>query len=159
MIRRWSCGTDIYLFVYYYYFFFERETEHEQGRGRQRGRHRIWSRLQADQRRAWTHKPWGLEPKNRETVRSWLTSLSRMLNQMRSWLTSLSRSLTQALHDQHRAWHGARTHKRWDLSQSPTLNWLSHPCAPRGWCFKARINVNVVGSFVAIGFVDIFVTV
>ena len=37
----------------------------------------------------------------------------------------------QALSCQHRAQHGAWTHKLWDLSQSQTLNWLSHPSAPQ----------------------------
>ena len=38
----------------------------------------------------------------------------------------------QAPSCQHRAWHGAQTHKPWDhdLSQSQTLNWMSHPGAP-----------------------------
>ena len=40
-------------------------------------------------------------------------------------------SKLQALSCQHRAWHGARTHKLWghDLSRSQTFNWLSHPGA------------------------------
>ena len=43
-----------------------------------------------------------------------------------------NRSRLQALSCQHRAWCGARTHKRWDhdLRWSRTLNWLSHPGAP-----------------------------
>ena len=48
------------------------------------------------------------------------------------------RSRLQALCCQHRAWREARTHKPWDhdLSQSQSLNWLSHPGAPektRSW--------------------------
>ena len=43
------------------------------------------------------------------------------------------RSRLQAPSCQHRARHGARSHKPWDgdLSWSRTLNWLSHPGAPR----------------------------
>ena len=42
-------------------------------------------------------------------------------------------SRLQALSCQHRARHGARTHRPLDhdLSRSRTLNWLSHPGAPR----------------------------
>ena len=42
------------------------------------------------------------------------------------------RSRLQALSCQHRAWCGAWTHEPWDhdLSQSWTLNWLSHPGIP-----------------------------
>ena len=42
------------------------------------------------------------------------------------------RSRLQAVSCQHRAQLRARTHKPWDhdLSQSRTLNWLSHPGAP-----------------------------
>ena len=42
------------------------------------------------------------------------------------------RSRLQILSCQHRAWHGAWTHKPWDhdLRWSRTLNWLSQPGAP-----------------------------
>ena len=44
----------------------------------------------------------------------------------------------QALSCQHRSRRGARIHRPWDhdLSQSRTLNRLSHPGAPPGWIFK-----------------------
>ena len=47
----------------------------------------------------------------------------------------------QALSCQHRARRRARTHKLWDrdLSRSQTLNWLSHPGAPR-WNISWRIH-------------------
>ena len=51
----------------------------------------------------------------------------------------------QAPSCQHRAWHGAWTHGPWDhdLSQSQTLDWLSHPGTPECWCYVDNVALNV----------------
>ena len=57
-------------------------------------------------------------------------------------------SRLQALSCQHRAWHGVQTHKPWDhdLSQSQTLNWLSHPGAPAGF-FQSEWVARICDRF------------
>ena len=66
--------------------------------------------------------------RQRETEHKW----GRGRDRRRHWI----RSRLQALSCQHRAWHG-QTHKLWDrdLSQSQTLNRLSHPDIPMSQTF------------------------
>ena len=53
-------------------------------------------------------------------------------------------SRLQGLSCQHRAWHGTQTHDPWDhdLSQSRTLNRLSHPGAPIYSIFQREDRVH-----------------
>ena len=62
-----------------------------------------------------------------ETEHEWGRSRERETH------THRIRSRLQALRCQHRARHGARTHKPWDhdLSWSRPFNWLSHPNTPK----------------------------
>ena len=47
--------TSYFKFFLMFIYYWETETEHEQGRGREKGRHRIWSRFQAQ---SCQHKAW-----------------------------------------------------------------------------------------------------
>ena len=53
-------------------------------------------------------------------------------------------SRIQALSCQHRDWRGARTHEPWDhdLSRSRTLNWLSHPGAPKIFWYQSTYTLH-----------------
>ena len=55
-------------------------------------------------------------------------------------------SRLQALSNQHRAWRRAQTHKLWDhdVSQSRTLNQLSHSGTPKKLLFKVVVPKNYI---------------